>query len=119
MKDIINITEEVEELHSWMGHIILDADSELVSKLVSAEGYDSTKIEMSVTLNGIEIRKVDIEKLLKDWVARCSKQFAHSIEQERQKLENENTKEGINSRAITIAKQKLQDMVDKLEWETE
>lgn len=90
--------------------ILNQEDVSKLSKVVSDENYDVSKIEVSVTLNGIEVRTETIETLFTDWLDRL-----HEGDEARLKvLEKEGAIERL---AEEKALERLKNFIEEMSYE--
>lgn len=65
----INFDKELED-RSLLAMSVLKADSSIISSIVDQEGYDPENLDLTITVNGVEVRaetfKVFLKTLFKD-----------------------------------------------------
>ena len=115
MSEIIDLKDALDT-PSYLAHLILESDRDIICEVTKSKDFNSKKIEVCVTLNGIEIRRVDLEVIFKDWAERLANQKLDKLDYNIKKQEYDATEEGINDRAVELAKKKLESMVDTLNW---
>lgn len=109
---VTNLKQEFRK-QSYLSHLILESERELLVGVCNAEGYDIEKVEVCVTLNGVVVRNEDLEALLDGWAERLAKQ---KIEKSKTRVELLKECESLEDEVLKLAKAKLQEMVDGLNW---
>jgi len=107
---------------TYLSHLILQAELKDLSKITSAADYDVRKVDIQISLNGVEIRHELLEPILENWATRMMNQ---KMEQQEKKLKETDEwvvlmkdKEALDYEIDKRCKEKLQKMVDSLDvWE--
>lgn len=81
MNEIINIREAFRQDGTLSKFILHDADKEAILQMTGAEGYDPTKVEFEVLLNGVKVKNGDlvdfINRLSHTWAERKCKSMGY------------------------------------------
>lgn len=118
---IINLHNEFRN-PTYLSHLILESDKEVLHKVVDKADYDIEKVGIQVSLNGVEIRHELLEPILENWAKRMLKQKIEQQEKELKETEKwivaMKDKEALDYEIDKRCKEKLQKMVDSLDvWE--
>jgi len=107
---------------TYLSHLFLESDREALQKVVAGADYDIKKVDIQVSLNGVEIRHELLEGILDSWSTRMMEQ---KIDQQKKELKDTQEwiismkgKEALEYEVDKRCKEKLQKMVDSLDvWE--
>lgn len=80
MSEIYNFEKEDRKGYSWFMKYLLETPIGSVTALVDAEGYDSSKLEVCLTINGIPQRIDDFNDLLDKWSDMVEEQVKENLE---------------------------------------
>lgn len=63
--------------HSWFNHLLLQSD---VRKLTNNDSFDSSKLDVKLEINGVEVLIADFNTVLEDWSDRIEAQIKEKLE---------------------------------------
>jgi uncharacterized protein YydD (DUF2326 family) len=107
MSEIYNFEKEDRKGYSWFMKYLLGSPKESLTALVNSEGYDSSKLEVCLTINGIPQRIDDFNHLLDKW----SDMVEEQVKKELDYIESERA---VLEKAEELIKNKLGNIQDVL-----
>lgn len=59
--------KEARNTHTWFMKLLLSSDRTELRKIVDQKGFDSSKMNIELKINGMEVRSEDFSELLDKW----------------------------------------------------
>ncbi len=116
MSEQINLNKTFQDV-SYISHLILESDSDKLSNVVQAEGYDIKNVTLSITLNGVFVRSEELESILKNWVDRMTEQRLKEMKVLENEIARLQTEEGLLDHARVGSEMDMcYKMIDKIDW---
>jgi len=93
---------------TWLSHIILNAETDAISKLTEKQKFDMKNCDLKITLNGIEFKDEKFEVFL-DWVIN---QYTEQLDEKTKQLDKLILKKAkeILEEKFTSLQQKMSDL---------